>query len=229
MDQQPVKMRGEAVLFKRGERIPQNALPLQDAEVLSIQTSRINKFQPQEKVRVYHYSSYAVSATTSISGLVIANVMRRNFRLGGLRKVLTYVPTVVISGLCAGAMQEILIKRQILLGKESCPPCVAVKGGCLQAGLGVVYPYVLSLLTCIPTARDYYTLQFPGRGSNSSYLQLLRQVSPKSSWMFGLALLNIYVGSYVAVRQLQVFAQHLSRPPSKMQEFLKESNEMLDE
>ena len=178
--------------------------------------------------RVYQYSSYALSATTSLSGLVIANVMRRNFRLGGLRRMLTYFPTVVISGLCAGAMQEILIKRAVLLGKESCPTCTAVKGGCLQMGLGVVYPYILSLLTCIPTARDYYTLQFPGRGSNNSYLQLLRQVSPRSSWMLGLALLNIYMGSFVASRQLQVFAHHLSHPPSRMQEFLKESNEMLE-
>ena len=177
---------------------------------------------------MYQFSNYAVSASTSLSGLVIANTMRRNFRLGGLRRGLTYIPTVIISGMCAASMQEILIKRPILLGKESCPTCTAVKGGCLQMGLGVIYPYILSLLTCIPTARDYYTLQFPGRGNGNSYLQLLRQVSPKSSWMLGLALVNIYMGSFVAARQLQVFAHHLSQPPSRMQEFLKESSEMLE-
>ena len=51
MEQQPTKRRaGEAVFFKKGEKIPQNALPLTDAQVLSIQTARINKFQPQKEV-----------------------------------------------------------------------------------------------------------------------------------------------------------------------------------
>ncbi|GFS25302.1 transmembrane protein 126A [Elysia marginata] len=229
MEQQPVKMRGEAVLLRKGDKIPANALPLTDAEVLSIQTRRINTFQPQKDVRVYLYSNYAISATTGLSGLAIANVMRRNFRLGGLRRMLTYGPTVVIAGLCAGVMQEIFIKRQILLGKEACPTCTAVKGGCFQMGMGVVYPYILSLLTCIPTARDYYTLQLPGRGSGgNSYLQLLRQVTPKSSYLLGLVVLNIYMGAFVATRQLQVFAKHLSQPPTRMQEFLKENREMLE-
>ncbi|GFO38666.1 transmembrane protein 126a [Plakobranchus ocellatus] len=154
--------------------------------------------------------------------------MRRNFRLGGLRRSLTYIPAVFLAGLCSGAMQELFIKRSVILGRESCPTCTAVKGGCLQLGLGVVYPYILSLLTCVPTARDYYTLPFPSSGKGSAYLQLLRQVSPKSSWMLGLAAINIYMGSFVAIRQLQIFANHLSQPPSRLKAFLDENKEMLE-
>ncbi|XP_005102824.1 complex I assembly factor TMEM126B, mitochondrial [Aplysia californica] len=209
--------RGQAMLRKRGDILPENAVPMTDDEVYEVQMKRIEQFKPESEVRAFKYGSFLVSANVAVSGVMISNIVRQNFNLGALRRGLTYGPALFIPSIISVGIHEMAVKRSILLGKEECPLCISLRSGVLQVASGVVYPYVLSILTCLPTARDYYTLPLPASKSGTSYFKLLKQVSPSKMTMLLLALSNMFVGMWMARRELQIFHKHFEKPPRQLE------------
>ncbi|CAL1531970.1 unnamed protein product [Lymnaea stagnalis] len=219
-------LRSKPVLLKRGDAVPQNAILMQDDEVLIYQMQRLKNIQPQSEVRALNYGIYTLGACAGLSGFIIASTMRRNFKLGGLRKMLTYGPTVAVCGGLAGIVHEFNVKQSILLGKESCVTCVALRSGFYQATLGVGYTFIVSFLTCVLTAREYYTLPMPQASKGMVFLRLVRQVSPTANVLLMLGLFNMFIGASLAQKEFKLFVKYFSHSTSNdvvlNEEFLKE-------
>lgn len=129
--------------------------------------------------------------------------------------MLTYAPSVLLPSIFSGGIHEFTIKNNILLGKESCATCVTVRSGVYHAFMGVCYPYVLSILSCLPVARQFYTLSFPSTHKGLGYMQFLKHVSPSGSVLLSLGLLNMLIGMGIARKEMLAFVNHLSKPPQE--------------
>uniref|UniRef100_A0A0B6ZEV4 Transmembrane protein 126A n=1 Tax=Arion vulgaris TaxID=1028688 RepID=A0A0B6ZEV4_9EUPU len=202
------------VALKKGEPVPKNAYQLTDKEILEIQHKRIENFQPQSEMRMLNYGNHVLGAAVTVSGLIINSIFRKNFRLGGLKVFGTYLPSSILPVLLSVGVHEFGIKNKILLGREMCSTCVSVKGGLCQAFIGLCYPYIVSILTCLPTAREYFTLPMPSTPKGVGYVRLLRHVSPTSNVILAIGLTNLMIGMAVSKMELQTFVKHLSKPPT---------------
>lgn len=107
-----------------------------------------------------------------------------------------------------------VMKPKILLGMESCPTCLSVRTGAYQSAVGVCYPYVISLVACLATAREFYTLDIAATKQPMGFLRLLRHVSPSPNIIIALGILNMLIGMEVSRREIQTYIKHLSKPPS---------------
>lgn len=156
-----------------------------------------------------------LSSTVAVSSLIIHNMFRQRFKLGGLGRIKTYIPVVGISSLMSLGIHEFGIKHKILLGQEGCPLCISLRSSAFQVGIGLVYPYIMSILTCLPLAREYYTLPMPDKGGGKgAYLRLFRQVRPAPLPMLFLGITHAILGIKIANSEMKVFHKHLSHSPS---------------
>ncbi|XP_059142061.1 uncharacterized protein LOC131929730 [Physella acuta] len=204
------------VLLKKGEAVPAYARLMSDNDVLSWQKKRIENHQPQSEIFVFKYGMHILTGVAGLSGFIINTNIRKNFRLGTLRSMFTYIPSVVLTGALAGVIHQFGIKDRVLVGKEYCSLCVSLRSGTYQSVMGVAYSFLVSFLTCLPTARENYTLPMPATQKGLGYLKLLNTISPKSSILLSLIAANMVFGCVVGQQEFSVFLNHLiQRPPSE--------------
>ena len=162
------------------------------------------------------YGGYLVGLGVALTSGRINRIIRGNFNLGTLKKGFTMGPAVLLPPMMCTGYHELKSKADILLAKrDTCPLCLMLKSGVVTALCAVVYPFVVTLTTCIPTARENYTMSFPEGKGRWGFFNLVRKVSPPSTTLMGLALLNVFLGAYVTKRQLDVFQNYLLKPPSQ--------------
>ncbi|CAG5120185.1 unnamed protein product [Candidula unifasciata] len=203
------------VLVRKGEALPDTVMPMTETEVLDIQNKRIEKFTPKSEMRIFQYGSHVMVATTALSAFVVNTILRKNFRLGGLKMVMSYGASVCVPSVLSAALNELYVRPKVLLGMESCPTCLSMKAAVVQSLMGLCYPFVISFVTCLTTSREYFTLDIATNSKRMGYFRLIRQVSPSSNILLALGLLNMTVGMEVARRQMKAYVQHLSKPPSE--------------
>lgn len=175
---------------------------------------------------VFKYGMHLLAGVAGLSGFIINTNIRKNFRLGTLRSMFTYLPSVVVTGALAGMLHEFAIKDRVLIGKEYCTLCVSLRSGTYQTVMAVAYSFMVSFLTCLPTAREYYTLPMPTTQKGLGYLKLLNTVAPKSSILLSIIAANMVIGSVIGQQEFSVFLNHLTQRPSS--DFFSDGNFVQD-
>ena len=167
----------------------------------------------------YTYGAYVGTTLAALSGWMIEKEIRANLRLGTLSFFTTKACVIVVPALMSYTTHELVVKRNILLGKEGCAICSMTQSGVVQTFSSVFYTYLASMLVCQPIAYKYRLQKFPELTVKpwerpSHYLNFIRKISPPTQLMLILTMANFTAGGLLARKDLQLFYRYLAQPPS---------------
>ncbi|CAL1280636.1 unnamed protein product [Larinioides sclopetarius] len=105
----------------------------------------VKSWTPQSEVWSFKYGNDLLGIMNAMNGSLIMHNIRKQLNLRPYARVTCYAPIAALSYILTDGFHANFITRQIL-GFESCPICIVIKAGLMQASLGVAYPFVLAPL-----------------------------------------------------------------------------------